>query len=129
MKHNFKMTILFSVFLFIAACNTETPETDTNQQDEVTISLTITDHTTDTVIDEAEYSVTNETILLDILDENYSIEVTEEGFLTTIEGASQNADENIFWLYEVNGEMANEGIAEYEVKDEDEITLDLQELE
>lgn len=132
MKYMKRITLLFLSIVLLTACSNDTENTETNDsnsKDEVTISLTITDHTSDTVIDESAYTVEEGTILIDILDDNYEIEVTEEGFLTSIEGASQNENENIYWLYEVNGEMANEGVTEYGVKDEDEITFDLQELE
>lgn len=129
MKSMIRITVLFLTILLLTACSNDAENSQTNSKEEITISLTITDHTSDTVIDDSEYTVEDETILIDVLDDNYKIEITEEGFLTSIEGASQDETENIYWLYEINGEMVNEGVTEYQVKDEDEITFDLQELE
>ncbi|WP_163582762.1 DUF4430 domain-containing protein [Gracilibacillus saliphilus] len=120
-KRLFIITILATV---MTACgNTSTTA------EEVSISLTITDQTTNTTISEDDFTVQEGTSLQTVLEENYDVEVTDEGFLTAIEGHQQNTDENIFWTYEANGEMVNEGIADYQVEDEDHITFDLQVIE
>lgn len=51
--------------------------------------------------------------LLDIMEENYEIEATEEGFMTAIEGQAQDTDAGMYWLYYVNDEMPSVGAAEY----------------
>ncbi|MRI68663.1 DUF4430 domain-containing protein [Gracilibacillus thailandensis] len=120
-KRLFMITILATV---LTACgNTSTTA------EEVSISLTITDQTTNTTISEDDFTVQAGTSLQTVLEENYDVEVTDDGFLTAIEGHQQNTDENIFWTYEANGEMVNEGIADYQVEDEDHITFDLQVIE
>ncbi|WP_018934509.1 DUF4430 domain-containing protein [Gracilibacillus lacisalsi] len=120
-KRLFIITILATV---MTACgNTSTTD------EEVSISLTITDQTTNTTISEDDFTVQAGTSLQTVLEENYDVEVTDEGFLTAIEGHQQNTDENTFWTYEANGEMVNEGIADYQVEDEDHITFDLQVIE
>lgn len=131
---NIKFLVLTILTLFmLAACasNEENDQTENNETgtEEINITLTITDNTTNNTIDESEYTVEDGTVLIDVLEENYEVEVTDEGFLTGIEGASQNETENIYWLYEVNDEMPNEGVSDYVVEDQDDITFDLQELE
>ncbi|WP_208588130.1 DUF4430 domain-containing protein [Gracilibacillus suaedae] len=120
-KHLVIITILAIV---MTACgNTSTTD------EEVSISLTITDQTSDTTVSEDELTVQAGASLQTVLEENYDVEVSDDGFLTAIEGHQQNTVENIFWTYEANGEMINKGIAEYQVEDGDHITFDLQVIE
>jgi len=37
---------------------------------------------------------------------------SDSGLVTAIEGVEQDADKNLFWLYYVNGKLANKGAAE-----------------
>ncbi|WP_066193146.1 MULTISPECIES: DUF4430 domain-containing protein [Gracilibacillus] len=121
----------------LAACgDSENPDNqqDTNTSDEaveeVNVSITISDHSSDTVISDEELQVESGSDILTILQENYEqVELTNEGFLTGIEGHQQDEENNVYWVYEVNGEMANVGMSEYEVSDQDEITLSLEKME
>ncbi|QGH34829.1 DUF4430 domain-containing protein [Gracilibacillus salitolerans] len=124
MKQIKKIFIITILAIVMTACG-NTSATD----EEVSISLTITDQTTNTTISDDDFTVQSGTPLLTILENNYDVKVTDDGFLTAIEGYQQDTDESIFWTYEANGEMVNEGIADYEVEDEDHITFDLQVIE
>ncbi|GAB2319515.1 hypothetical protein IRB23SM22_17740 [Alkalibacterium sp. s-m-22] len=66
--------------------------------------------------------------LLDIMIENYDIEVTEEGFIEAIEGAEQDVSGNLFWVYEVNEEMVPVGAEEFIPEDGDSIVWELTEF-
>ena len=66
--------------------------------------------------------------LLDIMIENYDIEVTEEGFIEAIEGAEQDVSANLFWVYEVNEEMVPVGAEEFIPEDGDSIVWELTEF-
>lgn len=50
----------------------------------------------------------------------------EKGFIISINGVSQNADANEYWIYYINGEMGQVGAREYIVEDGDEITWKLE---
>ncbi|SHN20122.1 DUF4430 domain-containing protein [Gracilibacillus kekensis] len=122
-----KITQILSIIvltILLAACGEDEAITE-----EVNVQITITDQTSDTQISNENITVESETTLLTVLEENYNVEVSEEGFLTAIEGHQQNIEEKHYWMYEINGEMANVGIADYEVKDEDHITFDLKATE
>lgn len=58
--------------------------------------------------------------VLEILDAAYDIEETN-GFITAIDGLKQDESKNIYWMYKVNGEMADKGAAELEPKAGDKI--------
>ncbi|WP_058307546.1 DUF4430 domain-containing protein [Gracilibacillus massiliensis] len=122
-----KITQLLSIIILailLAGCGEDEATTE-----EVSVQLTITDQISDTTISDENITVESETTLLTVLEDNYDVEVSEEGFLTAIEGHQQNMEENHYWMYEINGEMANVGIADYQVKDEDHITFDLKKTE
>ncbi len=65
--------------------------------------------------------------LLDIMKRNLDI-VEKDGFIESIEKKSQDPDKNKYWLYEVNGEMAQVGANEYKLKDGDKVLFRLEEL-
>ncbi len=50
----------------------------------------------------------------------------EGGFVTSINGVSQDASAGLYWLYYINGEFAQVGAAEYIVQEGDEITWKLE---
>lgn len=50
------------------------------------------------------------------------------GFITSINGVSQDASKGMYWLYYVNGEMGQVGASQYVVKDGDIITWKLEKI-
>lgn len=66
--------------------------------------------------------------LIEVMKEN--VEVTEtDGFVTAICGKEQNADENRYWMYTVNGQSPTVGADKYFPEDGDKIVFDLSALE
>lgn len=62
--------------------------------------------------------------LLDLM-QRYFIVEDDNGFITSIQGkAASNADQTA-WMYEINGEMAMIGAAQYQIKDGDVYHWDL----
>lgn len=52
--------------------------------------------------------------------------IDEGGFITTIQGVSQDEGTQTYWIYYVNGEMAAVGARDYMIQDGDEITWRLE---
>jgi len=52
--------------------------------------------------------------------------IDEGGFITSIEGVSQDEGTQTYWIYYVNGEMAAVGARDYGVQDGDEVTWRLE---
>lgn len=44
---------------------------------------------------------------------NFDTEIQDESFVTAIEGYEQSAEDNMWWVYEVNGEMTTVGADDY----------------
>ncbi|MDX8046090.1 DUF4430 domain-containing protein [Gracilibacillus sp. S3-1-1] len=122
-----KLTTIFIVTIVaivLSACSN-----DQAGASEITITLEINDLTSETVISDEELQVVENTTVLSILEEHHDVEVQDGGLLTAIDGYERDTTKNIHWLYEVNGEMVSVGANEYQVKDNDHITFDLQKLD
>ena len=119
--------LIFSLSVFFVGCNKTAKDigTDSTTKD-FSISIVVKDH--DEEIFNKEIEVVSGKILLSILNENLKIE-EENGFITSIEGRSQNPEENIYWLYFINGEFAEVGANVYEVKENDKIEFNLNTIE
>ncbi len=114
--------ILFSMFL--VGCQT------TDQTNDVTgtVDITISENQQEETIAEAEIELSDETNLLELLKDHFDVVVQKDGFITSIEGKEQVPEDDIYWMYTINGKSANVGAAEYEVSDGDEINFDLQKV-
>ena len=119
--------LIFSLSVFFVGCNKTDKDigTDSTTKD-FSISIVVKDH--DEEIFNKEIEVVSGKILLSILNENLKIE-EENGFITSIEGRSQNPEENIYWLYFINGEFAEVGANVYEVKENDKIEFNLKNID
>lgn len=110
----------------LAGCGT-TEQQEQNQQAEQQTEqqVTVTLSEDGEEISSKEVSFEEDDILLDVMKENFEIE-EDAGFITSIDGHSQNKDENKYWLFTVNGEMSPVGANEVELKDGDEVVFNLQ---
>ncbi|HEM4919624.1 TPA: DUF4430 domain-containing protein, partial [Streptococcus suis] len=99
-KISIMLTVIFS--LFLAAC-TNTNEKQSNSAIEVTLQITTKDK-------ENRQEVTAEEgdSIMDVLKEHHDI-VEDNGLITEIDGVSQDASTNTYWMYKVNGQMADKG--------------------
>lgn len=76
-----------------------------------------------------EINVDHETDVLAYMVENFSVEGTEEGFITSIDGVEQDESEGLYWLYYINEEMPSIGAGDYIVEDGDLIEWKLESFE
>ncbi|WP_170007512.1 DUF4430 domain-containing protein [Bacillus fonticola] len=143
MMKNWLVVWLFATMLVVAGCasDTTTEETegttleDTEEiasedegaaeeadvSEEITISLTK---------NSGEEEITSKDIVfaegdtvMDALKANFDV-VEEGGFITSIEGIESNEEEQMAWLYSINGEPAMKGANEIELSAGDEIVFD-----
>lgn len=66
--------------------------------------------------------------VLDILEESHDVE-EDGGMVTAIDGVSQDASTNTYWMYDVNGELAPKGVKEQLVAEGDQIDFYLETFE
>lgn len=84
------------------------------------------------VITTADEELANETVgassdetLMDIMENHFDVDVTEEGFVEALEGVAQDPDEGLYWVFEVNDEMVTVGAEEFVPEDQDTVTWEL----
>ncbi|MET3559114.1 hypothetical protein ABID29_002263 [Streptococcus rupicaprae] len=125
-------TSLFALVsvMTLAACSPAPTSVPANNQtsqvadDDPTAQATILVKFTDR---ETEKEVTFEVgdSVMDVLEDNFNVE-EEDGLVTVIDGVSQDPAKNTYWMYKVNGEMAEVGAESYEVKAGDKIEFYLE---
>lgn len=138
-----RLVLLLATSMVFAGCSNESsvadmeneevitesinPDTVTTSEDTqaVTVSIKIfIDGQEQTALAQA-VTVPEGTTLMEVMTENYEI-AHENTFITEINGHPQDLTANRFWLYDINGEMAMVGMAEYELKEGDDIEWKLE---
>ncbi|MDN6194004.1 MAG: DUF4430 domain-containing protein [Alkalibacterium sp.] len=51
------------------------------------------------------FEVMNDTTLMEIMKDNYEMDVSDEGFVLAIDGYEQSKDDGLYWVFEANEEM------------------------
>ncbi|XJS10564.1 DUF4430 domain-containing protein [Aerococcaceae bacterium WGS1372] len=135
-----KLLLLLSSILLLAACGqttekvaestvTETVETaESTENQEVVINVTVS--VDGEVIEDGEQDIEVEDgqNLLELMEANFDVEQTD-GFISSINGYEQDDESGKYWLYDVNGEMAEVGAADLKLSDGDQIEWKLEAFE
>ena len=110
----------FAVSLVACGKQAESPKKSTVSQDTATITL---DFENDKKVDETKkITIIKDQTLLDALKENFKIE-EKSGFITSIDGKTQDQAANKYWLFDVNGKMAEKGAADIHLKKGDTVAF------
>ncbi|MCC9273277.1 MAG: DUF4430 domain-containing protein [Enterococcus aquimarinus] len=113
----------------------------TTPANEATVSTTTTqesvapvEQTATIILQEDGKEITKEVVsfepgavVFDVMDEHFEI-VHQDGFITSIDGMTQDEAANKYWLYDINGEMALKGAKELALQAGDEILFKLEEM-
>lgn len=124
--------LILGMFL-VSGCTTqaneETVSTTTTQESVAPVEQTAT-----IILQEDGKEITKEVVsfepgavVFDVMDEHYEI-VHQDGFITSIDGMTQDEAANKYWLYDINGEMALKGAKELALQAGDEILFKLEEM-
>lgn len=95
-------------------------------EDEVRITISI-DNGKESVAEEV-VQVEEGDILMDVLKDTFYVE-EDGGFITSIERVENDDEEGKYWMFFVNGEMAEVGAGDYELTGGEDIDFDLQAME
>lgn len=124
-----RWSILIFLSIALGACgtvadnhqmnSTDVSQTESVEENTVKVSVEIDPGNQQEKISH-EIEVAEDSYLLDVLKEHYTIE-EKDGFIEAIEGFKQNPNDNIYWTYTVNGEFAEVGAAEYQLADGDQV--------
>ena len=124
--------LILGMFL-ISGCTTQANEatlTTTTTQE----SVSPVEQTATIILQEDGKEITKEVVsfepgavVFDVMDEHFEI-VHQDGFITSIDGMTQDEAANKYWLYDINGEMALKGAKEIKLQAGDEILFKLEEM-
>lgn len=94
----------------------------TTVAEEAEIEVTIDIIVEDEIVNKGEqtFKVAEGANLLDVMKEHFEI-VEKDGFFSKINDHAQDEKENIWWLYDVNGKMAEVGANEFILSDGDHV--------
>lgn len=130
----FKKLSLLIASLFLVGCttidsssNTQTLE-ESNIEQAQTMEITIQLKINDASDQQKEISVKEGTTALDALKQAYDVKESD-GFVTEIDGYANNEATQTYWMYEVNGEMAEVGAGDYLLTDQDTMTWTLETIQ
>lgn len=107
MKKHLTLSVLILASLSLAACGQKTETTASSapsSSEVVKQTITLTVETPEGKKEETLSFKTGETVM-DVLKASHEVEETD-GFITAIDGVTQDESKGLYWLFEVNGEMA-----------------------
>lgn len=110
------------LFLILAACGQETADS-TEAVYSATLTVTFTDNTV-----QQEVTFEEGDSVMDVLEDYHEVEESN-GMVTAIDGVSQDAASNTYWMYDVNGELAPKGAEEQLLAEGDTIEFYLETFE
>ena len=120
---------MFLVSGYTTPANEATLTTTTTQE-----SVSPIEQTATIILQEDGKEITKEVVsfepgavVFDVMDEHFEI-VHQDGFITSIDGMTQDEAANKYWLYDINGEMALKGAKELALQAGDEILFKLEEM-
>lgn len=110
----------------LTACGTTNETVESTDAVEVTVNVSvegelIEDGSVTTEVDPDEF-------LLDVMKREFDV-VEENNFITSINEHAQDTENSVYWLFDLNGEMAPVGAHELELSDGDVIDFNLAGLE
>lgn len=110
--------------LFLAACGSSS-QTAVEQEEQFQATLVVD---FGDKVDSQEISFEQGDTIMDILEEHFEVE-SEAGMVTAIDGVSQDAAANTYWMYDINDELAPKGAEEMTISEGDTITFYLETFE
>lgn len=134
-----RLLVLFIAFILLVACGTTNSGNGTTSSPvSVSLSLNQTDQSTtqDVTLSvkdgnaellQVTQPLQGDTTVMELLKAHAQIEA-DDGFITSIDGHTQDEKAKKYWTYTVNGQMAQVGAQDYTLKAGDQVTFTLDKL-
>lgn len=100
-------------------------DTDSETSSENLSEVTIMIYANDEELAHDTLEIPTDMTLIEIMEENYEMTVSDDGFVEAIEGVEQSIENNKFWVYEANEEMVTESAEDFIPEDGDTILWEL----
>ncbi|MCI1902573.1 DUF4430 domain-containing protein [Enterococcus hirae] len=126
--------VILSSLLLVTACDSsKSQESATSETSVSTASKEKSQQEAEIILQEDGKQLSEKTVkfsegakLFDVLSKTYSVEASQDGFITAIDGHKQDADAQKFWLFTVNGKQAEKGAKDITLHAGDKVVFDLQ---
>lgn len=106
----------------------EVDETETlSEEKDITVDISVDGENIEKL--SKELSVENDIDVLEIMDMNYDIEATQDGFMEVIEDYEQDESEGLYWMFYINEETSKVGAADYIPEESDQIDWKLESVD
>lgn len=132
MKKFFVGVVSVLFVLNLSACTSisdqkETQNSVTETKEKITVQIKLKND--GKIVSTKKIVVDTGETLLNALKANYSVKDDGKGFITSIDGKSQDTTHQKYWTYTINGESATVGASQYKLKKSDSIVFDLSKYE
>ncbi|MBF7094000.1 DUF4430 domain-containing protein [Streptococcus sp. HF-1907] len=119
MKKVFNLLLVGLMSLVLVACGNSgaTKTSASSSAESLKIQLVVKEDTN--TIDEKVTADKGDTVM-DVLKDNYKV-VEKDGFITSIDGISQDEKAGKYWMFKVNGKMAPKAADKIKVKNGDKV--------
>lgn len=116
-------TAIFSFTLTGCASHSATSNKQTTANKQITVSYTLKEGKK--ALDSKKIKLPKKNPkIMNGLQKGWKVKQTK-GFITSIDGKSQNPKKKIYWTYTINGKWAKKGAAEQNVKNNDKVKFTL----
>lgn len=117
MKKIFKLLVVSLLSVLLVACGNSKATKSTTTENQIKAQLVVTIDTNK--IDEQVTFSKGDTVM-DVLKANFDVK-EKDGFITAIDGKEQNEKEKIYWMFDINGELAPKAADQIELKEGDKV--------
>lgn len=125
MKKVWRMITIVGLFFFLVGCGQSTTTKHEDSSKKQTATIVLKEEGKEVAKKEVSFEKTES--LLTVMETNFSVKV-DKNFVSGIDEYQQDASQNKYWLYDVNGKQPDVGAAEYFLKDGDTVTWSLDKL-
>ncbi|KXT77125.1 Additional lipoprotein component of putative cobalamin ECF transporter [Streptococcus sp. DD10] len=128
MKKFNNLIVLVLALVTLGACATSNSTNSSQSTSSSHISelkATVTIKESEDKVTKKEVNFTDSQTVMDMMKSEFKIEETN-GLITSINGVSQDQSKNTYWMYTVNGKMAEKGASETTLKNGDKVEFYLQ---
>lgn len=124
LKKTATMVVALGLTMSLTACGnqgkSEKAKTGVPSKDTATITL---DFDNDKKVDETKkVTINKDQTLLEALKENFKVD-EKSGFITAIDGKKQDEAAKKYWMFDINGKMADKGAADIHLKKGDKVSF------
>ncbi|MGX7045828.1 DUF4430 domain-containing protein [Pseudolactococcus plantarum] len=118
------MVVALGLTMSLTACGNQEKADKTNTSSASKDTATITlDFENDKKVDETkQVTISKNQTLLEALKENFKVD-EKGGFITSIDGKKQDEAAKKYWMFDINGKMADKGAADIQLKKGDKVAF------